>query len=61
VKETEPRPEYSPGPVALTPGSPRGPGFSPSWKAALDDVMSIPESSDIADLGTGELGLPGYH
>jgi hypothetical protein len=46
--------------VALTPESLRGPSLSPSQEAALGDVMSVPGSSDIMDLGTGELGLPGY-
>jgi hypothetical protein len=60
AKEAEPQLEDVPGPVALTLGSPRGPSFNPSREAALDDVTFIPRSSDIADLGTGELGLPGY-
>jgi hypothetical protein len=60
VKEVEPWPEDAPGLVALTPGSLRGPAFSPSQEAALDDVKYVPGSSDIADLGTEELGLLGY-
>jgi hypothetical protein len=48
------------GSVILTPGSLRGSDFSPSREAILDDVMSIPESSDVADLGTMELGLSGF-
>jgi hypothetical protein len=60
VKEAEHRPEDVPGPVALTLRSLRGPGFSLSREASLDDVMSVPGFSDITDLGTGELGLLGY-
>jgi hypothetical protein len=60
AKEVERRPEDAPGLVALTPGSPRGSGFSSFRDATLDDVMSIPKSSNIADLGTGERGLSGY-
>jgi hypothetical protein len=59
VKEAELQPEDAPGPVTLTPRSPRGPGFDPSQEAILDDVMSIPGSFDVTDLGTGELGLAG--
>jgi hypothetical protein len=60
AKEAEPRFEDASGPVALILGSPRGPGYSPSREAALDDVMSVLGSSDIVDLGVGVLGLPGY-
>jgi hypothetical protein len=60
AKEAEPRPEDAPSPVALTPGSPRGSGSSPSWETALDVVMSILGSSNIVNLGTGELELSGY-
>jgi hypothetical protein len=49
-----------PGEATLTPGSPRGPGFSPPREDASDDKISVPGSFDIVDLGTGELGLPGY-
>jgi hypothetical protein len=59
-KEAEPQPEDALGSVILTPGSLRGSDFSPSREAILDDVMSIPESSDVADLGTMELGLSGF-
>jgi hypothetical protein len=60
AKEVEPWPEDAPGLVALILGSLRGPDFSTSQEATLDDVMSVPKSSNIADLGTRELGLPGY-
>jgi hypothetical protein len=50
----------TPGEATLTPGSPRGPGFSPPREDASDDKISVPGSFDIVDLGTGELGLPGY-
>jgi hypothetical protein len=60
VKEAEPWPDDVPSPVILTPWSLRGSGFSPSQEAILDDVMSIPESSYIVDLGIGELELPGF-
>jgi hypothetical protein len=60
VKEAEHRPEDEPSLVALTLRSLRGPGFSLSQEASLDDVMSIPGFSDITDLGIRELGLPGY-
>jgi hypothetical protein len=61
VKDAGPRPEDAPGLVALTLRFLMGPGFSLSWEAALDDVMSIPESSDIADLRKGVLGLPRFN
>jgi hypothetical protein len=57
AKEVEPRSEDAPGLVALTTGSLRGPSFGTSWEAILDDFMSIPRSSDILDLGIGDLGL----
>jgi hypothetical protein len=31
AKEVEPRSEHASCPVALTPGSPRGPSYNPSW------------------------------
>jgi hypothetical protein len=60
VKEAEPQPEDASDPVALTPGSPRGPNCGLSREAALDDAMTVPGCSDIVDLGVGVLGLPGY-
>jgi hypothetical protein len=60
AKEAEPRLEDASGPMALTPRSLRGPGFTPSREAALDAVMSVPGSFNVADLGTRELGLLGY-
>jgi hypothetical protein len=60
VNGVEPQPKNVPGQGALTPVSLRGPGFSPSREAASDDVMSVPGSFNIVDLGTGEVGLPGF-
>jgi hypothetical protein len=60
VNGVEPWPEDAPNRATLTPSTSEGPGFSPSREATLDDVMSIPGSFDIVDLGTGEPGLPGY-
>jgi hypothetical protein len=56
AKEAEPWPEDAPGLVALILRSLRGPDFSTSQEATLDDVMSISESSNIADLGTRGAG-----
>jgi hypothetical protein len=60
AKEAEPRLEDASGPMALTPRSLRGPGFTPSREVALDAVMSVPGSFNVVDLGTRELGLLGY-
>jgi hypothetical protein len=60
VNGVEPRPKDVPGRATLIPRTSKGPGFSPSWETALDDVTSVPRSFDIVDLGIGEPGLPGY-
>jgi hypothetical protein len=54
----EAQPEDVLGRIALTLGSLKGPGFSPSREATLDDVMSVPGSFDIVDLGAGAVGYP---
>jgi hypothetical protein len=54
----EAQPEDALGRIALTPESLKGPGFSPSWEATLDDVMSVLGSFDIVDLGARATGYP---
>jgi hypothetical protein len=56
----EPQPKDAPGRAALTLGTLKGPGFSLSQEATLDDVMFVPGSFDIVDLGTEESRLLGY-
>jgi hypothetical protein len=51
--------EETPDGAALILRSPRGPGFSAPRGTASDDVMFIPGSFDVVDLGAGELGLSG--
>jgi hypothetical protein len=60
VNGAEPRLDDAPGRAALTPGTSKGPSFSASREATLDDVTSVPGSFDIVDLGTGEPGLLRY-
>jgi hypothetical protein len=60
VKEIEPRPEDAAIPAALALRPPRGPGCSSSREATLDDAIAIPGSSDVVDVATRVLGLPGY-
>jgi hypothetical protein len=60
VNEAEPQLEDASGGAPLIPRSLRRPDFHPLGGTTSDDVMSIPESFDIVDLGAGELGLLGY-
>jgi hypothetical protein len=60
VNGAEPQHEDALGQVALIPETSKGPDFSPSWEATLDDATLVPGSFNIVDLGTGEPGLPGY-
>jgi hypothetical protein len=60
ANEAEPRPEDASGGVALILDSPWGPDFSLPQETASEDVMSIPGSFDIVDLGASEMGMPGY-
>jgi hypothetical protein len=60
MNRVEPRPKDAPGQATLTPRTLKGSGFSPSSEAALYDVMSVPGSFGIVDLGTREPGLLTY-
>jgi hypothetical protein len=60
MNEAEVRPEDEPGRAALTPRTSKGPSFSPSQEATLDDVTFVPRSFDIVDLRNGESGLLRY-
>jgi hypothetical protein len=56
----EPQPEEAPSRATLIPRTSKGPGFSLSREATLNDATPVPRSFDIVDLGTGEPGLPRY-
>jgi hypothetical protein len=60
-RANEARPQFvgAHGRAALTLGSLGNTGFSPSQVAVVGDAPFVPGSSNIMDLGNGELGLPG--
>jgi hypothetical protein len=60
-RANEARPQFvgAHGRAALTLGSSGDTGFSPSQVAVVGDAPFVPRSSNIMDLGNGELGLPG--
>jgi hypothetical protein len=59
-RANEARPQFvgAHGRAALTLGSLGNTGFSPSQVAVVGDAPFVPGSSNIMDLGNGELGLP---
>jgi hypothetical protein len=60
ANEVEPQPEDASSAAILILGSLRGSGFRLPRGTASDNVMSVPRSFDIVDLGAGQLGLSGY-
>jgi hypothetical protein len=60
ANEARPQSVGAPGRAASTLRSSGDTNFGLSWDAAMGDAPSIPGSSDIMDLGNGELVLPGF-
>jgi hypothetical protein len=60
ANEVRPQSVGAPGRAGRTLGSLRDPDPIPSWEAAMGDIPSTPESFDVLDPGSEELGLPGF-